>query len=70
MLFANMCEGFIRSNDVEFWERFFFGFSSVSCVCGCTSLACHPVVHKACVTLVCLLLDTPFGRRSVGALPL
>ena len=26
-------------------------------------------VYKAWVMLVCLLLDTPFGRRSVGALP-
>ena len=26
-----------------------------------------PVVHKTRVTLVCLLLDTPFGCRSVGA---
>ena len=34
------------------------------------SLASLPVVHKAWVTQVCLLLDTPFGRRSVGALPL
>ena len=29
-----------------------------------------PVVYKTWVTQVCLLLDTPFGRRSVGALPL
>ena len=29
-----------------------------------------PVVYKTWVTEVCLLLDTPFGRRSVGALPL
>ena len=29
-----------------------------------------PVVHKTWVTFLCLLLDTPFGRRSVGALPL
>ena len=34
------------------------------------SLAGLPVVYKAWVSLVCLLLDTPFGRRSVGALPL
>ena len=25
-----------------------------------------PVAHKTWVTLVCLLLDTPFGRRLVG----
>ena len=50
-----------------------FGISSVSCVFGGgegVSLASHPVVYKAWVTLVCLLLDTPFGRRSVEALPL
>ena len=34
------------------------------------SFASLPVVYKAWVTLVCLLLDTPFGRRSVEALPL
>ena len=28
-----------------------------------------PVMYKSWVILVCLLLDTPFGRRSVGALP-
>ena len=35
-----------------------------------TSFASLPVVYKTWVTDVCLLLDTPFGRRSVGALPL
>ena len=34
------------------------------------SFAGLPVVHKTWVTEVCLLLDTPFGRRSVEALPL
>ena len=34
---------------------------------GRSSLSGLPVVHKTWVTLVCLLLDTPFGRRSVGA---
>ena len=37
---------------------------------GSASFASLPVVHKAWVTSVCLLLDTPYGRRSVGALPL
>ena len=32
---------------------------------GSSSLSGLPVVHKTWVTLVCLLLDTPFGRRSV-----
>ena len=35
-----------------------------------SSLASPPVVYKTWVTQVCLLLDTPFGRRSVEALPL
>ena len=51
----------------------FLGFlASLLClVClGGASLACLPFAHKTWVTLVCLLLDTPFGRRSVGALPL
>ena len=34
------------------------------------SLAGLPIVYKAWVTQVCLLLDTPFGRRSVEAVPL
>ena len=52
---------------------FFFGFL-VSPWClvhmGSPSFAGLPVVYKTWVTQVCLLLDTPFGRRSVGALPL
>ena len=57
MLFANVCAGFIRS-----------------CLClvhmGSSSFSGLPVVYKTQVTLVCLLLDTLFRRRSVGALPL
>ena len=37
---------------------------------GSAGLSGLPVVYKTWVTEVCLLLDTPFGRRSVGALPL
>ena len=37
---------------------------------GSPSFAGLPVVYKTWVTQVCLLLDTPFGRRSVEALPL
>ena len=48
-----------------FWLLF-----CVLCAWGGASLASPPVVHKTWVTSVCLLLDTPFGRRSVGALPL
>ena len=50
---------------------FFFFVSSLCLVhMGSSSFAGLPVVYKAWVTSVCLLLDTPFGRRSVGALPL
>ena len=52
----------------------FFVFFLVSSWClvhmGSFGLAELPVVYKTWVTSVCLLLDTPFGRRSVGALPL
>ena len=34
------------------------------------SFASLPLAHKTWVSLVCLLLDTSFGRCSVGALPL
>ena len=37
---------------------------------GSAGLASPTAVHKTWVTLVCLLLDTPFGRRSVEALHL
>ena len=37
---------------------------------GSTYFVGLPSVYKTWVTLVCLLLDTHFGRRSVGALPL
>ena len=48
----------------------FCGFSLGFCAPGSPSLAGLPIVYKAWVTQVCLLLDTPFGRRSVEALPL
>ena len=38
---------------------------------GGASFASHPpCVYKVWVSKMCLLLDTPFGRRSVGALSL
>ena len=37
---------------------------------GSAGFASLPVVHKTWFFSVCLLLDTPFGLRSVGALPL
>ena len=45
-----------------FWALWFLLWSP--------SFAGLPAVYKTWVTQVCLLLDTPFGRRSVGALPL
>ena len=51
----------------------FFGFlASLWCFVhmGSASFAGLPFVYKTLVTFVCLLLDTPFGRGSVGALPL
>ena len=53
---------------------FFFFVFLVSPWClvhlGSPSLAGLPVVYKTWVTKVCLMLDTPFGRRLVGALSL
>ena len=73
MLFANVCAGFIRSHYGEFREWHFLGFlASLLClVClGSASFAGLLAVYKTWVTQVCLLLDMPFGQRSVGALPL
>ena len=72
MLFANVCAGFISSCYGECCEwRFFFGFL-VSSWClvhmESSSFAGLLVVYKTWVTQVCLLLDTPFGLRSVGVL--
>ena len=48
-----------------------FGFSLVSCASWGASFAGHPpCVHKVWVSKMCPLLDTPCGRRSVGALSL
>ena len=56
--------------EIAFFEGF-FGFSLVPCAYGrCLLCWFTPFVYKASVTSVCLLLDTPFGRRSVVALPL
>ena len=61
----------------SFWygvggERWFLVFlASPWCLVhlGGASFACHsPCVYKAWVSKMCLLLDTPCGRRSVGAL--
>ena len=73
MLFANVCAGFIRSRYGEFWVWHFLGFlASLLClVCwGIASFASLPLAHKTWVSLVCFLLDSSFGRCSVGALPL
>ena len=73
MPFANVCAGFIRSccGECFFWRSLGFLVSSWCLVhMGTLSFAGLPVVYKTWVTQVCLLLDTPFGRRSVGAFPL
>ena len=66
-----------HGSSVSVMENAVFGFLGevgVSFWCfvhmGSTSLADLPVLHKTRVPQVCLLLDTPFGRRSVGAFPL
>ena len=71
MLFANVCAGLIRSCCGEFWEWHVLGFlASLLCrVClGSASFAGPPCANKTWVTLVCLLLDTSFWRRSAGAI--
>ena len=68
MLFANMCARFISSCYGELWNWHFLGFlASLWCLVhmGSASLASLPAVHRVWVNSVCLLLDTPFGRRSV-----
>ena len=51
-----------------FWVFWFL--LGVLCIWGVLAWLVSPAVYKTWVTLVCLLLDTPFGRRSVEALPL
>ena len=73
MLFANVCAGLISSCHGErFLWRFLDFWVSPWCFVhmGSPSFAGLLVVYKTWVTQVCLLLDTPFGRRSVEALPL
>ena len=72
MLFANVCAGFVSSCDGELWDWHFLAFGllfGALCIWS-ASFASLPVVWKAWVASVCLLPDTPFGRRSVEALPL
>ena len=40
----------------------------VLCLWGVPGFSGLPVVYKTWVIQVCLLLDTPFGRRSVGSI--
>ena len=69
-----VCQRVRRVHQFLLWGILFlacfglFGFFLVSCAYGSSSFAGVPVVYKTWVTPVCLLLDTPFGRRSVGAL--
>ena len=68
MLFANVCAG-----GFFFWygggvERWFLGFLASAWCPVHPSFAGHlPCVYKAWVSKMCLLLDPPCGRRSVGA---
>ena len=71
MLFANVCARFISSCYGECFLAFLgalWFLLGVLCTWS-TSFAGLPVVYKTWVILVCILLDTPFGRKSVGALP-
>ena len=64
MLFANVCEGFISfcHGECFFWHFFGFVVSPWGFVhMESPSLAGLPVVYKAWVTQVCLLLDMPSG---------
>ena len=53
----------------SFWA--FWLLLGALCILGVLAkLVIPPCVYKAWVSMMCLLLDTPFGRRSVGALSL
>ena len=72
-----VCQRVRRVHQFLLWRMLFLAFLGafwfllgVLVHMGSSSLAGLPVVYKTWVTKVCLLLDTPFGRRSVGALPL
>ena len=77
MLFANVCAGFISFCYGELGDLAVFGlhgFSLVPCriLGGCLALLVYtPVVYRVLGHIrSCLLLDKPFGWRSVSALPL
>ena len=71
------CQRVRRVHQILLWGMalvvFFVGFL-VSSWClvhvESHSFAGLPAMYKTWVTQVCLLLDMPFGQRSVGALPL
>ena len=68
------CAKCLSVPDMENSGNVFFFWEGASLLClvylGGASFSSLPVAYKTWVTSVCLLLDTPFGRRSVGALPL
>ena len=70
MLFANVCAGFFFFVVRSWWRKVvfgFFGFPLVPCASWGTSFAGYPpCVYKVWVSNMCLMLDTPCGRRSVG----
>ena len=60
----------VKENTVlgVFWA---FGFLlGALCIWRVLALLVSLLCTRLWVTSMCLLLDTPFGRRSVGALPL
>ena len=70
MLFANVCQGSSVPVTGNSGYGVFLGFLASPMCLVClegASFAGLPFAHKTWVFLVCLLLDTHFRRRSVGA---
>ena len=73
MLFANVCAGFSFSGTELAGKGCFLAFWSPWCLVhpGGTSFGGYlSCVYKVWLSKMCLMLDTPCGRRSVGALSL
>ena len=73
MLFANVCVGLSVPVSGNFGFGVFWAFwllFGVWCIWGVLALLGSLSCTKLGFLLVCLLLDTPLGRRLVGALPL
>ena len=65
-----VCQHVRNVHQFLFWGMLFLVLVSYWCLVHMESacFASLPVVYKVWVTSVCLLLDTPFGRRSVGGI--